>query len=93
MDGVAIRTGNEGWVEHGEAQVYMGFNALRYDARTSSLFPQESLAVSAQHIRDNVDLLIRHAALHYWIKDRTLEIIEEAVRRSHATLARLENAL
>ena len=83
---------NIDWILQTEDTVYLGFDALRFDARTSALFSQRSTAEAAQQIRDNKDLLMRHAALHYWLKDRALEILEGASDRSDSVLRRIESA-
>jgi len=90
-EGVDTVESNIDWVLQTEPAVYLGFDALRFDSRTSALFAEQSSAETAQHIRDNKDLLMRHAALHYWIKDRTLEILETAAQRSASVLERIEN--
>ncbi|MGS2719412.1 hypothetical protein [Paraglaciecola aestuariivivens] len=89
--GTQVITSNIEWILQAEDVLYMNFDALRFDSRTSELFSQRSTAELAQQVRDNKDLLIRHAALHYWIKDRGLEILEGAIERSEAVLNLIEH--
>lgn len=91
-DGVDTIDANIAWVLQAEPAVYLEFDALRFDARTAGLFAEQSTAEAAQHIREHKDLLIRHAALHYWIKDRTLEILETATDRSASVLQQIDGA-
>lgn len=80
------------WVLQTEGTLYLTFDALRFDARTSALYSQRSTAEAAQQIRDNKDLLIRHAALHYWVKDRSLDILDDAIEHSVSVLRKIESA-
>jgi len=73
-------------------EVYLRVDVLRFDSRTSTLFPEQSSAVTAQHIRDNANLLTRHAAMHYWLTDRAMEVRDDSVARSVSVLNRIENA-
>ena len=90
--GIDTIDANIAWVLQAEPAVYLEFDALRFDARTAGLFAEQSTAEAAQHIREHKDLLIRHAALHYWIKDRTLEILETATDRSASVLQQIDGA-
>lgn len=83
---------NNDWILQSEDDVYMGSDALRYDARTSALFPEQSVMDSARYLRDNRDLFIRHAALHFWLKDRAVEILDDAIDRSERVLQQIEKA-
>jgi hypothetical protein len=89
-DAIGTFEWNSNWVLRMEDAVYLGFDALRFDSRTSTLFSEQSTAATAQHIRENRDLLTRHAALHYWVKDRALEIFNEAIDLSTSVLERIE---
>lgn len=87
--GTATVASNVSWILQAEGSVYLSFDAFRYDSRTAALFSERSIAEQAQQIRDNKDLLIRHAALHYWVKDRTIELIEQANEGSGVVLGRI----
>ncbi|HNP64387.1 MAG TPA: hypothetical protein PKH39_10680 [Woeseiaceae bacterium] len=89
--GTDVVESNTDWVLQSEDTVYLSFDALRFDERTSALFSQRSTAEMALQIRENKDLLIRHAALHYWIKDRALEILEGATELSDSVLRQIES--
>lgn len=90
-NGTDVVESNTDWVLQAEDTVYLSFDALRFDERTSALFAQRSTAEMALQIRENKDLLIRHAALHYWIKDRALEILEGANELSDSVLRQIES--
>ena len=81
---------NGDWVLGVEDTVYLNFDALRFDSRTAELFPEQSIAVTAQHVRENLDLLTRHAALHFWLKDRAVEILADALAKSQSVLDRID---
>ena len=83
---------NRDWVLQTEGTVVLTFDALRFDSRTSALFSEQSAAETARYIRDNSDLLTRHAALHYWLKDRAIEVLNDATDFSASVLDRIEHA-
>lgn len=89
-EGIDTFSSNIDWVLQAEPAVYLDFDALRFDSRTAGLFAEQSSAEAANHIRDHRNLLMRHAALHYWIKDRTLEMLETAAVRSESVLRQIE---
>ncbi|MEL6951560.1 MAG: hypothetical protein AAGC70_18940 [Pseudomonadota bacterium] len=85
-NGASTVASNNDWISQLEGNIYLGFDAARYDSRTSTLFEPRTLAESAAYIRENKDVLIRHAALSYWVKDRTLGLLESAIAQSNAVL-------
>ncbi|WP_425411066.1 hypothetical protein [Hyphococcus sp.] len=68
---------NISWVQQGEDRIYYGFDAFRYDVRTQKLFEDRTQESLAEDIRDNRELLRRHASFHYWLKDRSIELYDE----------------
>lgn len=91
-DGIYTFDKNEDWVLQTEDEVYLAFDALRFDSRTSVLFSEQSVAETARHIRENTDLLTRHAAMHYWLKDRAVELLDDAAVLTESVLHRIESA-
>ena len=57
---------NTDWILPFESKITWEMDFFRFDTNTQHLFPEKSAAEIAQHIRDNTDLLTRHASLHYW---------------------------
>lgn len=74
------------WIQQGEDRIYYEFDAFRYDARTELLFDNATPEMLASEIRDNRDLLRRHAAFHYWLKTRSLELYNEVEPQARAML-------
>ena len=93
QDGRDVVATNSNWATQMEGAVYLGFDAFRFDSRTAALFSEQPAAVAARQIRDNRDLLIRHAALSYWVKDRSIEILDGATDRSMSVLQKIQSAL
>ncbi len=77
---------NISWIQQGEDRIYYEFDAFRYDVRTRNLFDDASLESLADDIRKNQDLLRRHAAFHYWLKVRSIELYEEVEPQARAVL-------
>lgn len=77
---------NISWVQQGEDRIYYGFDAFRYDVRTQRLFKDETQASLAEDIRENRELLRRHAAFHYWLKDRSIELYDQVEPQAQAVL-------
>ncbi len=57
---------NSDWVNPFESKITWEMDFLRFDSATEHLFPKKNTAEIAQHIRENSELLTRHASLHYW---------------------------
>lgn len=83
---------NSGWALQLDDDLYIRFDMLRFDSRTSALFPEQSTAATALDIRDNANLLTRHAAMHYWLKDRAIEVLEDSLEHSVSVLNRIKGA-
>jgi hypothetical protein len=81
---------NLDWVLPTDGQVYMSFDALRFDARTAQYFAPQATDDTAQYIRENKDLLARHAALHLWLKDRAIEVLSDAAEQTRSVLGKIE---
>ena len=90
--GIASFLVNVNWILPTDSDIYMGFDALRFDARTSVYFPLQDDEETSENIRANRTLLTRHAALHFWMKDRSLEILEDATDRSRTVLQMIREA-
>ncbi|MEM9400848.1 MAG: hypothetical protein AAGA44_00030 [Pseudomonadota bacterium] len=90
-DGVDIFDTNNSWVLQSEDVVYLSFDALRYDSRTTDLFSEQTAAESAKQVRANRELLTRHAALHFWLKDRAVEVLTEASKKTESVLRRINS--
>jgi len=78
--------GNIDWAQQGEAHVYYTFDAFRFDRRTQKLFGGGSADNFADEIRQNRDLLRRHAGFHYWIKVRSIELYDQVEPQARAAL-------
>jgi len=83
---------NSGWALQLDDDLYIRFDMLRFDSRTSALFPEQSTAATALDIRDNANLLTRHAAMHYWLKDRAIEVLEDSLEHSVSVLNCIKGA-
>lgn len=57
---------NTDWVLPFDSKMTWEMDFMRFDSNTEHLFPKNSPTDVAQHIRDNAELLRRHASLHYW---------------------------
>ena len=73
---------NQQWMVPLDSRLTYEYDALRWDARTSALFPHQTNKESAVELRSRTDVLIRLAAVHFWIQDRMLEQYEEAIAQS-----------
>ena len=70
---------NTDWILPFESKITEVFDFMRFDKRTQHLFPETTPAEIAAHIRENYDLLQRHAALHYWYVDTISDDYKSAV--------------
>ncbi|GJL91351.1 DUF6090 family protein [Hyphococcus sp.] len=77
---------NISWVQQGEDRIYYGFDAFRYDVRTQKLFKDETQVSLAENVRENRELLRRHAAFHYWLKNRSIELYDQVEPQAQAVL-------
>lgn len=73
---------NQEWMVPLDSRLTYEYDALRWDKRTSTLFPPQTTKESANEIRSRAEVLIRLAAVHFWIQDRVLEQYEEAIALS-----------
>lgn len=78
------------WIQQGEDRIYYNFDAFRFDARTQGLFDDITPARLADDIRENRELLRRHAAFHYWLKDRSIELYDDVEPQAQAVLDLIE---
>lgn len=74
------------WIQQGEDRIYYAFDAFRYDARTQTLFDSVPYETLAEDVRNNRDVLRRHAAFHYWLKARSLQLYDEVEPEAQAIL-------
>lgn len=74
------------WIQQGEDRVYYEFDAFRFDARTAVLFDSAATAQLAEDVRTNRALLRRHAAFHYWLKARSIQLYDEVEPEAQAML-------
>ena len=72
---------NTDWVMPFESSLATAFDWMRYDDKTAKLFPVLSPEEQAVMIRENADLLRRHAALHYWVSEYAVSS-NESIRSS-----------
>jgi hypothetical protein len=73
-----------------KVSLILWFDAIGFDPRTSVLFSDQSTAAAAQYIRTNSERLTRHAALHYWLKARALEVLDDIGDLSISVLSLVE---
>ena len=90
--GAEVFKGNRDWVLLADSQIYMEVDAFRFDQRTAPFFPENNIADSAQYIRTHQDMLRRHAAMHFWLKDRAVEILQDMTEQTKTVLSQLEGA-
>ncbi|MEM7762754.1 MAG: hypothetical protein AAF290_01630 [Pseudomonadota bacterium] len=79
------------WIQQGEDRIYLNFDAFRFDRRTSGLFAERPAEALAQEIRDLSDVLRRHAAFHYWLKKRSIEVYDAVEPQAQAVLDLIES--
>lgn len=84
---------NISWMQQGEDRVYFEFDAFRYDVRTQKLFKDETQESLAEDVRENRELLRRHAAFHYWLKDRSIELYDQIEPQAQAALELIQAEL
>ena len=82
---------NEGWVLPNDTRIIYDYDALRWDPRTSFLYPERSQQAAAADVRQNQEHLLRLAASHYWLKDRAIEHYGRAIEQSRSVLGLLES--
>ena len=85
-DAQNIIQSNIEWQQQGEELVYFNFDAFRFDRRTRKLFDSAPVDKLAADIRSNRDLLRRHAAFHYWLKVRSIELYDEVEPQARSVL-------
>jgi hypothetical protein len=73
---------NQEWMVPLDSRLTYEYDALRWDERTSALFLPQTTKESANEIRSRAEVLIRLAAVHFWIQDRVLEQYEDAIALS-----------
>ncbi len=81
------------WALPADSQFYMQVDAFRFDQKTAAFFSQKSIAETAQYIRTKQDILTRHAALHFWLKDRALELLQDANDQTKTVRDQIEGSL
>lgn len=77
---------NINWIQQGEERIYYNFDAFRFDKRTQILFEDLSTENLAEEMRENREVLRRHAAFHYWLKVRSVELYEDIEPKAQAVL-------
>ena len=78
------------WVNPFDSRIAFEFDWLRFDRRTSQLFPEQTVEETANQIRAYSDQLTRHAAFHYWLKHRAIELFRNAINISQDVLNKIE---
>jgi hypothetical protein len=73
-----------------DADFIMRVDAFLFDARLTDLIAERSPEAQARYIRANRALMTRHAAMHYWLKDRAIEILNGAIDETQAVLNLIE---
>lgn len=81
---------NLAFVSPADADYIMSVDAFLFDARLADLIAERSLEAQARYIRANRALMTRHAAMHYWLKDRAIEILNGAIDETQAVLNLIE---
>ena len=81
------------WLIPIDARITYEFDMLRWDDRTSHLFPDQSSVQAASAIRSHVDELRRVAAMHYWMQDRMIGQYEDAISTSDRVVELIEAEL
>ncbi len=81
---------NLAFVSPADADYIMRVDAFLFDARLADVIAERSPETWASYIRANRALMTRHAAMHYWLKDRAIEILTGAIDETQAVLNRIE---
>ncbi|MEN7343186.1 MAG: hypothetical protein AAAFM81_09595, partial [Pseudomonadota bacterium] len=82
-----VRNSNISWIQQGEDRIYYEFDAFRFDQRTARLFEDISTEALASEIRKHRSVLRRHAAFHFWLKMRSLEVYDQVDAKAQDVLA------
>ena len=77
---------NTDWIVPFESKITYDFDFMRFDRRTQKLFPEKTDAEIVVHIRDNYDLIQRHAALHYWYVEEISNDYKSAATEARSVL-------
>lgn len=81
---------NLAFVAPADVDFIMRVDTFLFDARLADLIAERSLKAQARYIRANRALMIRHAAMHYWLKDRLIEVLNGAIDETRAVLNLIE---
>ncbi|MCW8870648.1 MAG: DUF6090 family protein [Proteobacteria bacterium] len=81
---------NTDWVLPLESEIVSVFDYMRFDVRTEHLFPNKTDSEIVGHIRDNYDLIQRHAAMHYWYLDAISEDYKSASSETRKVLNQIK---
>lgn len=84
---------NIDWIQQGEDRIYYDFDAFRFDTRTEHLFDNVPAPALANDVREQRDLLRRHAAFHYWLKVRSIELFDQIEPEAETVLILIKKEL
>jgi hypothetical protein len=84
---------NVGWGLPVDARLTYEYDALRWDERTASLFPELAADEAASDIRSHAEILNRSAAIHFWTEHNTLANYEEAISHTESVLEKVDAEL
>lgn len=73
---------NTDWVIPFESKITIDFDFMHFDSKVKHIFPTRPVHELANHVRDHLILLQRHAGIHYWyiaaISDDYKNALEES---------------
>jgi len=84
---------NREWTLDADARLETVYGSLKWDERTKHLYPREANDVEARRLRDHIDVILDHAAVHFWTVDRVSEFNSESAELCRALLASIQRAL
>ncbi len=67
---------NRAWVNSIDARFATASDILKFDPITDQLFAEHSLEKKARQLRDEKEIYIRNAAVHFWINSSSIRSLE-----------------
>jgi hypothetical protein len=84
---------NNNWGLDMDVHLNKSTDGMKWDKRTVSLFTTHELEEEARILRLNKDYYIRNAAVHYWINDYFIEVLESIIQQEIEVLNEIEKEL
>lgn len=85
---------NAEWAMPIDAPLFIHTDALRFDTTsTSVLFPEESIQKQAEMLRQNKDIYLRNAAVHFWINKDCIRMLLKIKEDTGVLIETLEKVI